>query len=303
MVKNTTYLILLLFVLCSVANAQIPDYFSNNPEWRISHQLDSQYPCVEYTDYVTYLNGDSIIANNTYKKVFKRGIIDYMYYGQPPNDPNFSCYGTDSFNEYQGLVRQDSMSIYQWDGNKDTLLMNFNLTIGDTINDWSLYNSSGWVITSMDSVEINADYYLVFYAKSGTADSTVIVEGVGTGAGFLERMPTFFEDDSNLSCYAQNGNTEWVNNLYQGACNFDVGLNSFSKIDMLVYPNPSQSFFTVELETSEHVQYKILSLEGKLISEGRFNGENIIGHNLNKGTYFLRIMTSSGIAMRKIIKY
>lgn len=162
MTRYSTCLTLLFVLLCSIAKAQVPDYFSNNPEWRILHQLDSQYPCIQYTNFVTYLNGDSTIANNTYKKIYKRGVIDYMYYGQPTNDPNFSCYGADTFNVYQGLVRQDSMSIYQWDGDKDTLLMHFNLTIGDTINDWSLYNSSGWVITSLDSVQINSEYHLYF---------------------------------------------------------------------------------------------------------------------------------------------
>lgn len=116
-------------------------------------------------------------------------------------------------------------------------------------------------------------------------------------------MQTFFEDDSYLYCYAQNGSTDWINNMYQESCNFDVGLDSFSKVEVLVYPNPSHTFFTIQVETSEPIYYKMLSLEGKLISQGSLYGDDKIGHDLNKGTYFLQILTNSGTATRKIIKY
>ena len=62
-------LILSMFLLSAInIQAQIPDYFANNPQWRVDAMCAVPAPCIENDEYVYYINGDSTIGNHIYKK-------------------------------------------------------------------------------------------------------------------------------------------------------------------------------------------------------------------------------------------
>ena len=160
------------------------------------------------------------------------------------------------------------------------------------------------MITSEDSVEINGNYHNSFYAnKDGVWDSTIIIEGVGTGAGLLERMKTYFEDDYYLWCYAQNGNSEWQHPSFTFSCNFDVSVGSNEISSFMVYPNPSNDFFNVKYPFNGKVRYTLIGVDGRQISSGWLESESqSIGEELGSGIFFLQLYSNFGTQVQRIIK-
>ena len=64
------------------------------------------------------------------------------------------------------------------------------------------------------------------------------------------------------------------------------------------YPNPFTNFINIELR--EPIQYKIYNINGQIIKENEnFNGNKINLHQLNKGTYFIKI---NNYQIEKIVK-
>jgi PKD repeat protein len=86
-----------------------------------------------------------------------------------------------------------------------------------------------------------------------------------------------------------------------------VGLNDlFSQQSIVVYPNPSKDYFTIEsdwLSSTNSVQ--VVSIEGKLMYENRVENKTKLELNAidwNPGVYFLKLKTDKGNAIIKLIK-
>lgn len=89
----------------------------------------------------------------------------------------------------------------------------------------------------------------------------------------------------------------------------DLKILSYSQVDGIaemknqinwsVHPNPAIEvlYVTVALEQSNDVNYEILDISGKLLSTGKFfssDNAQISISDLNSGTYFIRLTTSTG---------
>ena len=101
-------LTILLIFTTLLLSAQTPDYFSDNPKWRQRSSCAIPYPCIEDQEFVYYLNGDSIVDNFTYKKVYKRGELTRYPLAEPPSP----CFGSWTFDQFHTLLRQDEKRIY-----------------------------------------------------------------------------------------------------------------------------------------------------------------------------------------------
>ena len=78
------FLLLSIVFLQTVAIAQIPDYFANNPVWRQNSQCSNMAPgnlCIANENYVYRVSGDSVINDTTYKVIWKSGVRTFYSYG------------------------------------------------------------------------------------------------------------------------------------------------------------------------------------------------------------------------------
>ena len=105
-------LTLLITISVLVVSAQTPDYFTDNPKWRLSSQCAIPYPCIENQEYVYYVNGDSTIEGLTYKKIYKRGTLQQTPMGEV--DPG-TCNLSMTFNQFHALLRQEEKKIFIYD--------------------------------------------------------------------------------------------------------------------------------------------------------------------------------------------
>jgi len=106
-----------------------------------------------------------------------------------------------------------------------------------------------------------------------------------------------------------NNDYLWVDNLaFTGSV---IGIENHESFvtNMVVFPNPSKETINVNLnlKSSQKVSIELTDITGKLIltkDAGTLTGESkqtLNVNNISKGTYLVRVITESGIEVRKII--
>lgn len=282
---------LILLSLTINLSAQTPDYFDNNPKWRQSSDCADGLPCVEEQDYVYYLNGDSIVGDLTYKKVFKHGTLVKEWYDGPPVPP--SCNTSWTFNHFYALVRQEENRIYirQW-GDPEVLLYDFELEVGDTLPiTWNQWHED-IIVTSIDSLLVGNSFRKVFNLTQQS--SPQLIEGIGHEGGFLEPFPPILECGHSLLCFALNDTTYYPN--YNDPCDLTVDIQPIiSQETIKYYPNPVTKELTIEYDNFENIEQVVsLTTSGqKKVLAFNKNGENKININLSslvKGLYVIQII-------------
>ncbi len=293
-------LTLALLILAYSAHAQVPDYFSDNPEWRQDWWFGGAMPCLEIYNYVYYLNGDSVVGNYTYKKVFKRGKHEYNWMAPPPSG---YCNGSYFYNFFYVLIRQDSLKVYIREGNNnEALLYDFDLAVGDTLPETYFLMEDDIVVTSIDSILVGESYRKVFSLSCECMISNLLIEGIGFGEGFLEYFPDW-EFPARLICFALNGITYYPS--YGAPCDLmTVNINEpeIKDIDFEVFPNPSAGNISVKLYSDEKttVNIKVSDISGRNLSDEkwvinqRMNVKSLDLSSFDKGIYFISIIGKDG---------
>lgn len=218
----------LLFFLFQSA-AQIPDYFANNPTWSCGYWELGQTPSEELNeDFLYYLSGDTLIQGNTYSTVNRKGFKNY-YVGGPVNI---------WFDEHTKMyVRQVGRSIrFSYNHTIDTydiwdsLLVNYELQIGDNVEGHIFYGVQGDTIQKIDSILINSEYRKVFFTDTITGRS--FTEGIGHQTQDNGPQGEIFQpfnfglsgNDSYIYCYGQNNMELWNSIGVPGNCNLSLNL-------------------------------------------------------------------------------
>lgn len=74
-------------------------------------------------------------------------------------------------------------------------------------------------------------------------------------------------------------------------------------LDIQIYPNPVSEYFSVKLKENDKVEtVKIFDTSGKLVKDIIYNNANINVVELSSGIYFIKVKTSKGNYLGKIIK-
>lgn len=74
--------------------------------------------------------------------------------------------------------------------------------------------------------------------------------------------------------------------------------------DVKIFPNPTFGEFQITSKNDEQVQYMIVSVDGKVISQGQYSGSKTIDlSGYNSGIYLIRLRSQQATVTKKIIKY
>ena len=304
---------LLIIILLSVQNcfAQIPDYFANNPTWHCG--LGSEgFPGHDpfESEYIYYLNGDTIIENHTYHKVFRRGRINYHLSLHPQYDIFFN-------EPTQFFVRQVNRSIrfYHIESsnsnsifNTDSLLVDYNYEIGDTVKG-HIFEECGYstdTIQKIDSVFINSEYRKVFYLD--TIFGAVITEGIGHQTMIDNRFDAevFYPlcggigFSYSLYCYGQNDVPLWTAEDNGWGCSLTLEIPEQLNFDFSISPNPASDYIHISLNEPQTFSVKIYDINGKLLIE---TDKSTIPINILKsGIYIINLSNNDGKAhIKKLV--
>lgn len=289
------FFIILLFFLCSAfAKAQAYIYHpmpDSNAVWNEENENTLGYPCSTYDYYSCFLGGDMVIGNYSYKKLFRWGAIDE------------NC--SPNLNYYQGMafIRQDipGKKVYVNLFGIDTLLYDFNMTIGDTIsNSYTLNQGSGArVVSNIDSVLIGSTYRKKFKISGGEYDGYFIFEGIGSTIGLIPRFSSEF-DWTYLRCFSINNQTVYPDT--NSICDIMTEIKTdahFSKINIQIYPSPASKICEISIDMQSAsfgkiILYNSIGGNSKTIFFGKLDsGINIITYDtsrLSSGLYILQLV-------------
>ncbi len=282
-----------LFILLMSISLNAQDYFANNPQWRQSSSCRWFGECIEEQEFVYYINGDSVVDNITYKKLFKHGRLDQSWMGPEPHE---GCDDHYTFDTFHMLVRQEGKKIFiKETGDVDTLLYDFNLIIGDTIPVTWNQSLNNIVVVGIDSLLVGNSFRTVFHLDATTNNS--LIEGIGNDNGFLEPVVIDLECGYNLNCYALNDTTYYPE---QGAqCDLAVSVPQNREDEMVnIYPNPAYEFIyikPVNFTLKEKAQIDIFNINGKMVySEAFNNGKRRINVNQWPNGMFIFKIVANG---------
>jgi hypothetical protein len=300
-----TQIATVLIFLSSFAFAQVPDYLSNDPKWRQEAVIGSSMPCLMAHNYIYYLNGDSIISDVEYKKVYEIREIEYRWMAPPPHD---NCDGTILINDFRALLRQDGKKIFLNENGTEHLLYDFDLAIGETLPlTWNML-TEGIYVTGIDSIFMGDHYRKVFYFNEEFGMDSFIIEGIGSNYGLLEDYPQpFLNYPSNLLCFTLNDTTYFPG--FGEDCDLTVNTPLVENDFQFSFsPNPIKDRLRIDHPEFSNIRHVIVydCYGRKLVMVPENIAPNFFDldlSSLSQGLYILELQfTPTRVARVKVIK-
>lgn len=168
--------------------------------WRID-SIDAMWNIVENSRY--FFNGDTLINNLNFFKLYKSGVAQYdtpFYYD----------------NIYVGALRDDNDKMFFIKKNRqvETLLFDFNLSIGDTIKS---HIGKDKIIVSIDTLQNGRR---VFYHNRDHFNLGYFIEGIGANGGLFSAGSAYIilhsgEQTNYLICYSENNSLVFESEMGQ----------------------------------------------------------------------------------------
>jgi hypothetical protein len=256
MQKKIFYILLfcILSNLC-VAQSYTPFDFDNGL-WQEEY-YDMQY---ERSMYNYFTDGDTVINNLTYHKVYKVGQRTYSY-GVFPPVPWHTFSGT------AGFIREDNNKrVYHYVGNGlgEQLLYDFNIVLGDTIAIPPIdviFDSA--VVVAVDSILVCTNMrkrYKLTPVGTGLLHDLYWTEGVGSTHGLIPRYNSFERGVidvcySDSTCITPCLSIVSTNNIENQASNLAS-----------IYPNPSSTTFTIQFNNeARSTNIQIMNSLGQIV--------------------------------------
>jgi hypothetical protein len=300
-----THITTVLILLSGLAYGQVPDYLSNNPNWRQQWDFGGSMPCLQIHNYIYYLSGDSAIGDIEYKKVYEIREIEHRWMAPPPHQ---DCDSKTLYNEFRILLRQDGKKMYVNENGTEHLLYDFDLAVGDTLPiTWNML-TEGIYVTDIDSIFMGDHYRKVFYLNEVWGMENFIIEGVGSNLGLLEEFPMpMLNYPSNLLCFTLNDTTYFPG--FGEDCDLTVNTSFVEKdFHVRIAPNPVKDRLRIDHHLDSNIQQVIVyDCYGRKLF---VKPENITPHSLevnlshlSQGFYILELQFGPTVLTRiKVIK-
>ena len=310
--------IILIFLLFSIkqikgqANQYHP-FPNSNAVWSESYSVfPGNAPPEQCSWYQYTMGGDTLIGSNNYIKIYKSGLFGSY---ECPTPPGQNPSGGTFDSSYAGGLMQDSINkkVYflragSVSTTTATLLYNFSLSAGDSIFYPGSFSVGPYAkITSIDSVLVGAKYHKRFNlgGTPGIYQNAAIIEGVGGTFGLLESPMMAEAAGWGLSCF------QHYTDFYPSStatCPLITRPNTIGirKVDntnkVVIYPNPSNKSFTIELSTIDKQTLQMFDITGKVVLTQSIEGKSSIDiSNLNEGVYNISIISFTGVLNKRLV--
>lgn len=173
----------------------------------------------------------------------------------------------------------------------------------DTLVIPSDYASISTVVSGDENVEPGTQYtYSVpqdpNVTYNWTATNGTIVSGQGTNS-----VDVTWNGSGNIEVELTDGGCQGVDDLDVTA--ITTGLDEVAGINASIYPNPSNGIFTLQLESTDAINIRIMDVSGKVVRSEKLAGStlyNIDMQNARIGIYVMEIETTEGRTFKKLIK-
>lgn len=276
----------ILFILGILkSDAQITSPF---PDTTASWTEYSEY--FDFPNWYSYHNratvcGDTSINGNKY----------FLLAGT--NDPSDTlCFNTP-------VYRIDSMKVYFWiDDTTEILKYDFGMQIGDSM---LLDNGYYGTLTQIDTIVTLSGHEVTRYLITGANIVPVFwYYGIGSEYGPFTNVHLDPGPFSNLTSFYYKNDCYQFSSTNSNVCTANLNsiqeTNDYAKY-FVIYPNPSNGIFTIEISDFTNSILKITDASGKLIiSKIIQSASTDIFLNEKPGIYFLTVQNEHGSFTKKI---
>jgi hypothetical protein len=298
---------------------QDSSFLVNNDKW-ITHIFpDSKYGFV-YSNVDANGNGIAIADKGMHTYLYKNWEETLIY----KDIFKSAICGTFFDNTHNLIIARDSQYIlfrssngYTWDSlgrinlSNSFDAKNIRKLIVQNENDFYMITSDGFYYSNNKGLENTWKYKKI--TTPGIYDAVVSNNNemyMCGKDGFLCKVnlsdnSVFYYDMSSYemfySMYLTEGNKLFVGgrnfNLYELDLSMDVQGDYLSLDKFSVYPNPTGNFITLsESDTKLYESYEIYDISGRLLQKLIFDSNRIDISALESGSYYLRLLSPSGIA-------
>ena len=295
-------LIFVTIVLASYLKAQeyIPMAVDES-RWIIRYdEINTPIPVDMLWEY--YANGDTIVNNTSYVKVYKRDLIPTA--DAPPYEPNGNY-------DLYGLIRDDTLSRkvyailfddnYFCPENAEYELFDFSVEVGDTIEFCSYPDFlPDFVIGSITDDEY-LNYQTRIYSNNQLFDYDYY-EGMGSYFGLFEPMIEPVKSANEKSVF----HTYLYYYCRQIPCGLLVSVKDFSyqKESFTVYPIPAARFLHISFtDDQSDGEIVITNIQGQILIRNSVNKSEstmvIDVANLPTGLYIIGMIQDKRMTIRK----
>ncbi len=276
--KTMKKFIIILFCSTQLSILLAQDYTSfpmENAVWVGSDFVPSNTFNKNYYWHFIVKGQDTLINGIAYKKIDKKGGIR--------NNNNITA------------IREKDKIIYLRENNKDTILYDFNIKTGDTINGkiygYSLNSPYKVIVQAIDSILINNQYRKKYRLKIPNFSYGEIIEGIGCRCGFIPNF-TSLDQGGALSCHSVNDKAIFGNGN-NGKCDLVSNKEVIKNLaEVQIYPNPvvDKSFLKMPEDVSidRATVYDVL---GRVVKsyDVAYSPLEILKKDYTTGVYFVHI--------------
>lgn len=222
-------------------------------------------------------------------------------------DLNTGTYNYDAFivssslNADENLLNDSvSFAIDIENGLSVQVILTTNFEPGD--NSFEILDANNNQVAFEDNFDANETYNFTYCLPSGNTYCINIYDDGGNGLS-----PTFFFDQGNYSLTV-NGEEIYNDDAIGAGFEYcvEAGPNSIKNINenilLQIIPNPNDGNFQIQSNVNIH-NVQIISVLGSIVQEWDVYQDVALiqAQNLTKGSYFVKIFTKEGVAVKKMM--
>ena len=211
-------------------------------------------------------------------------------------------------------VAQKKVWLYVPATNSDTIFLDFNLHVGDTIDYrkayWAGQVSFSGIVSAVDSVLIGS-HYRNRYRYDDQGFPNYLIEGIGPSHGFFYPSNHGYDYFPVLNLFVQQNQIFYPNysadtsGMGQYCYNFTTGIQNLSPISFSISPNPAVEDFVISFAKAiKKGKIEILTIFGEpVFSEAIYNEskKKISLQKNSSGLYFVKVFDGEMTSCKKII--
>ena len=268
---QSSFLLILIAILywTNLKGQDYTPFYLDSAEWIVS----TIYPIVGAGDggavWKYRTRNDTLINDLVYRNLGRSDLCEYY----PDMNGNINYVNNIDLNEYLiGGMREVDKKVYFYNSNEETLLYDFNITIGDTIfygpDDFTIILEEENPVEGHRSYQvINSNGFAFPYETSG------LLEGIGSIYGLFG---TYLGHLNDLECFKLSGQPYIFENcdLCEG---FITSLNEINQSSAIrLFPNPASHKVTLRTEFGMITQVVFLSHVGKEVLSYRADARELV---------------------------
>ena len=263
------------------------------------------HPHVHWIERETYMT-----SPNSRTTRYKFSEVEYTF-----DDKEYRelLYNYDELNDdFEGTgryFREEDQRVYEYAGDREYLMYDFNPEDGQVITLESL-NWTGGI-----PFEVTLDYYdpielmngemrnvLGLICPSEDVPEQYWIEGIGSPLGFLDAPSTCFTDrNTQLRCFFRNDTLLYKDHSI-AECWLPSSVNEVVQPEIDIWPNPTNNQIQIETKIPFD-KVRVISSIGTQVKEFSGNTSTVNMSDLLSGLYYLQIeQKGQVIAVEKIIK-